>query len=331
MAFFFFMSVICPALTHILLLLSSALAIRFPQNKVLKKFHMISVVSVVGVQFLVLASCTSNKWMLLGTLTSLILAMWCFFMAGSTDPGYVPEDWKDPRSGMLRRAKKCPKTKVDKPDNAHYCSISNKCVVGKEHYFPLISNCVGFRNYRFFFLMLMYATIAYLLAVSQVPWILTHIPTGTNGVLIVLIRWAGYSVMCDGIYVTGLFCLHAVAWWKECTLIEFSEKKGKSKHLQKKLSLKDPMSLLPVSAPETKEGICNFVDAQQVEESSKTDHFLKKVFMVCLADETLEIATSIATRLTTRIRSNVHVVNFAKKLQNRAKQRAQDLRVERVH
>ncbi|CAK8684220.1 palmitoyltransferase ZDHHC20-B-like [Clavelina lepadiformis] len=46
-----------------------------------------------------------------------------------------------------------------KPDRCHYCSIVGQCVLKMDHYCPWVNNCVGFSNYKFFVLFLMYGLI----------------------------------------------------------------------------------------------------------------------------------------------------------------------------
>jgi len=56
-----------------------------------------------------------------------------------------PLEWSyDKHSGAL------------KPPRSHYCHVSKKLVLNMDHYCPWMFNCVGFANYRYFVLFLLY-------------------------------------------------------------------------------------------------------------------------------------------------------------------------------
>ena len=53
----------------------------------------------------------------------------------------------------------CKYCKCIKPPRSHHCSISGKCILNMDHFCPWMNNCVGYYNYRYFILFLVYLSI----------------------------------------------------------------------------------------------------------------------------------------------------------------------------
>jgi palmitoyltransferase ZDHHC9/14/18 len=125
----------------------------------------------------------------------LVLTLVAFFLTVFDDPGILPRQQVDLFAQRIRRSspllrkketfwdgqrfilKYCETCQLYRPPRCSHCSVCNNCVERFDHHCPWVSNCVGVRNYRTFYIFvlscfalsaLVFAfTIVYLVDVSN--------------------------------------------------------------------------------------------------------------------------------------------------------------------
>jgi palmitoyltransferase len=105
------------------------------------------------------------------------LALISYFRTMFTDPGGVPPDSSSLRVTEFeygtQNPRQCAKCRNIKPDRAHHCSTCGACVLKMDHHCPWVNNCVGFRNFKFFTLFLLYTGFAAISFLStSIPYLI---------------------------------------------------------------------------------------------------------------------------------------------------------------
>ena len=183
---------------------------------------------------------------LLGVLSYIMLMyVVSFYRASRTSPGGVPdsEDWRlmknrhpadspnaqfmlerKQTTGEIRTCSRCAKLK---PDRSHHCRLCDTCVLKMDHHCPWIANCVGYFNYKYFFLMVTYGMLGLWVFVGsfwQTVFITQRNDDSSYQKLMFIT--AVYSVICVlNVAVTGFWVFHVYLITQAHTTIEFCEKR----------------------------------------------------------------------------------------------------------
>jgi len=211
----------------------------------------------------------------------------CYIRAFLMHPGTIPEIGDDPywefvptdarsglqasgtdmigsmletkRSGHRRHCKWCSKYK---PDRCHHCRICRTCILKMDHHCPWIYNCVGFRNHKYFFLLVFYAAVdCHLITWTMVETTRSSMASDTPFLTMWLVFFCWTLATLIGMVLSCFFSFHVWLMSKSMTTIEFCEKqtrKGYDEHIHDRGMVGNIMAVLgddpllwflPLSAP----------------------------------------------------------------------------------
>merc|ERR1719265_2147811 len=139
---------------------------------------------------------------------------------GENDPGVKMHETK--RTGERRYCKWCARYK---PDRCHHCRVCKQCILRMDHHCPWIMNCVGFRNHKYFFLLVVYAVMncAFIIGtmIESVKRSVDIETSATNRFLLVF----GLTLsIIMGSLMSVFLSFHTWLMVKGMTTIEFCEK-----------------------------------------------------------------------------------------------------------
>lgn len=168
-----------------------------------------------------------------------VMFLYSYFLCMFTAPGNIPRTaewvWSDlalesnrvlverkQTDGARRFCRWCA---LYKPDRAHHCRRCGKCILKMDHHCAWIDNCVGFKNHKFFFLSIFYASFdIFLFAVMRVFDTGMDVVPGTSD------AWNLFTIVMNvlsAFFATSFLCfflLHVFLMLRAETTLEFRER-----------------------------------------------------------------------------------------------------------
>ncbi|XP_026193776.1 palmitoyltransferase ZDHHC15-like [Cyclospora cayetanensis] len=168
------------------------------------------------------------------------MVLWSFYKTYSTEPGRIPgtNEWqRQPPPNLIHERKRdggaryCHKCSKYKPDRCHHSSNTGRCVLKMDHYCPWVANDVGFFNYKFFFLTLLYSggTLTFV-CTTMTTTVRASIGDSNISFEQVFFTLLGTALSFFLLAIVLPFCIfHCWLIATNCTTIEFCEKRRTGK------------------------------------------------------------------------------------------------------
>eukprot|EP00928_Gymnodinium_smaydae_P020415 TRINITY_DN17891_c0_g1_i1.p1 TRINITY_DN17891_c0_g1~~TRINITY_DN17891_c0_g1_i1.p1 ORF type:complete len:548 (-),score=95.69 TRINITY_DN17891_c0_g1_i1:58-1701(-) len=171
-----------------------------------------------------------------------IVVLYCLGRCILTNPGTIPsgkgwdvdacdndtiaEQVEKKHTGERRHCKWCLKYK---PDRCHHCRVCNLCVLKMDHHCPWVYNCIGYRNHKYFFLLLFYSVVDLVWIVCTMfdtLWWATRTDVDSCILILLCVGQTGATFM---VVITSMFfSFHVWLMMQAMTTVEFCEKSLKN-------------------------------------------------------------------------------------------------------
>ncbi|RHZ88017.1 hypothetical protein Glove_26g100 [Diversispora epigaea] len=141
----------------------------------------------------------------------------------------MPSTFICKRDGRLRWCERC---NYVKPDRCHHCSECDKCVLKMDHHCPWVNGCVGYYNYKFFYLFIIYTSIyADFIFFSTIPFVVDQLRDLNKDLDV---QWITLLILgfIFGLLLTGFTIVHTIYILQNKTTIEGISSRSRTNHVR---------------------------------------------------------------------------------------------------
>ncbi|PIN05821.1 DHHC-type Zn-finger protein [Handroanthus impetiginosus] len=243
-----------------------------------------------------------------------LLDIYFLFLTSSRDPGIVPRntkppecdetfelnspsmEWVNDRTPRLRlprtkdvlvnghsvKVKFCDTCLLYRPPRASHCSICNNCVLRFDHHCPWVGQCIGIRNYRYFYMFITTSTIL-CIYVFVGSWINIVRGEGTVRKAISSDFLSDFLIIYSFVavwFVGGLTVFHFyLISTNQTTYENFRYRYDKKENPYNKGILKNFQEVFFSKIPSSMHDFRAFVDEDEIMLTEPTDHNLMEALM----------------------------------------------------
>eukprot|EP01104_Vermistella_antarctica_P017148 TRINITY_DN6035_c0_g1_i2.p1 TRINITY_DN6035_c0_g1~~TRINITY_DN6035_c0_g1_i2.p1 ORF type:complete len:313 (-),score=65.14 TRINITY_DN6035_c0_g1_i2:134-1072(-) len=141
------------------------------------------------------------------------ISCYTYYKATTMDPGFIPHRKNEPLSALWKDAEDsriCRTCNIVRPLRSKHCRYCDRCVTRFDHHCPWVNNCVGGRNYPYFFGFTLWQAIELGFGFYVIYQDLVTIPyRGANIELFGIPRW---NVVMVFIFIVGFWWLVTVVF-----------------------------------------------------------------------------------------------------------------------
>uniref|UniRef100_A0A7S1A983 Palmitoyltransferase n=1 Tax=Noctiluca scintillans TaxID=2966 RepID=A0A7S1A983_NOCSC len=152
----------------------------------------------------------------------------------SQEDGLVENVVEKKKHGGKRTCKWCA---TYKPDRCHHCRVCRTCILKMDHHCPWIYNCVGFRNHKYFILLILYSVLdTHFIVWTMSTTVVASVEDCDSLARTFVVLFAETLAALFAFLTTIFFGFHVMLVSQNMTTIEFCEKSAK--HVESKATPK---------------------------------------------------------------------------------------------